>query len=267
MKKHIFFEVVLISLFLAACGGSVVPTVQVTNTSVSTLAPTDTSIPPTLTPAPTVTFTPEPTATVMPTATPENQIFRDDFNGALQPGWIWENENTDRWSITSDGWLQILGEDTALLYGQAQSNLLWRELPEGNFVITVHLNAVPVANFQQATIYLYEDTQNFIAINRGYCAPCSTKGNGIYMEYKIGGEGGVYMIALQETDLYLRLEYKEDVITGSFATKHNQWQRLGRFGNYFIFKQVGLGVTNADSEGDDNADLVGLFDYFEITKP
>jgi hypothetical protein len=69
---------------------------------------------------------------MIPTATPENQIFRDDFSGTLQPGWTWEHENTDRWSITSDGWLQILGEDTALLYGQAQSNLLWRELPQGD---------------------------------------------------------------------------------------------------------------------------------------
>jgi hypothetical protein len=90
------------------------------------------------------------------------------------------------------------------------------------------------------------------------------------MEYKIGGAGGagsVYMIALQETDLYLRLEYRGDVITGSFATRPDQWQRLGRFGNYFLFKRVGLGVTNADAESNDNADLVGLFDYFEITNP
>ena len=87
------------------------------------------------------------------------------------------------------------------------------------------------------------------------------------MEYEIGGAGGVYMIALQETDLYLRLEFENNVITGSFATKPDQWQRLGRFGNYFLFKRVGLGVTNADRESDNNADLVGLFDYFEITKP
>jgi hypothetical protein len=127
--------------------------------------------PSSFTPAPTATFTLGPTATVVPTATPENQLFRDDFNGLLQPGWTWENENPNRWNLTSDGWLEILGEDAALLYGQAQSNLLWRELPESDFAITVHLNAVPVANFQQATIYLYEDTQNYVAINRGYCGP------------------------------------------------------------------------------------------------
>jgi hypothetical protein len=78
------------------------------------------------------------------------------------------------------------------------------------------------------------------------------------MEYKIGGAGGTYMIALQETDLYLRLESKDNVITASSATKPGQWQRLGRFGNYFLFKRVGLGVTNSDRESNDNSDLVGV---------
>jgi len=161
--------------------------------------------------------------------------------------------------------LQILGEDAGLVGGQAQSNVLWRELPDGDFAITVNLKAVPIADFQQATIYLYADPQNYVAINRGYCDPCG-KGNGVYMEYKISGAMATYSVALQNTDLYLRLEFKNNAITGSYATNPDQWQKLGRFGNYFLFKRVGLGVTNADA-GKYNADLVGLFDYFEITKP
>jgi pyrimidine-specific ribonucleoside hydrolase len=125
----------------------------------------------------TATLPPAPVSATVPATTPENQIFRDDFEGALQPGWTWENEKPDHWALTPDGWLQILGEDAGLLYGQAQSNLLWRELPEGNFAITVHLQAAPVVNFQQATIYLYEDLQNYIAINRGFCGPCLPGGD------------------------------------------------------------------------------------------
>ena len=37
-------------------------------------------------------------------------------------------------------------------------------------------------------------------------------------------------------------------------------------GSYFEFKRVGIGVTNSDPFGVDG-DLVGQFDYFEITKP
>jgi hypothetical protein len=210
-------------------------------------------------------ITPEPTISVSPTTTPENLVFRDDFNGALQPGWAWENENPERWSIRPDGWLQITGNDSALLYGQKQTNLLWRELPSGDFAITAHLEADPAVNFQQATIYLYEDLDNFIAINRGYCAPCATQGNGVYMEYNINGKCKSYMIALGNQILY-QTGGADNVISGFYSSTPDPWKRLGRF-NYFLFKRVGLGVTNSDMERDDKADLVGSFDYFEIRRP
>ncbi len=260
--RLLLIALALACLTLTACGAGATSTPPFANPTVPSLPPTET---PFIVILPSATFTPRPTETLIPSATPENQIFRDDFNGALQPGWTWENENKSRWNMTSDGWLQILGEDASLLGGQAQSNLLWRDLPEGNFAISVHLRAIPVANFQQATIYLYEDLQNYVAINRGYCGPCRPQGNGIYMEYKIGGAGGSYSSGVQETDLYLKLESKNNVLSGYFATQPDQWQRLGQFGNYFNFKHVGLGVTNVD-DGRENADLAGLFDYFEITK-
>jgi beta-xylosidase len=260
MFRKLLIGITLLTLLLSACGTGPAPTA-----SPAEIPPT--AVPPSEEPA---TFTPTPvppTETIVPTATPENQIFRDDFTGTLQPGWRWENEKPDRWKVTSDGWLQIIGEDPSLLGGEAQSNLLWRDLPEGDFMITIHLKTVPDSNFQQATIYIYQDLKNYIAINRGYCGPCSTGGNGIYMEYAINGQGNAYMTPFTATDLYLRLESKEKTISGYYATSPDQWQRLGRFGNYFVFKNVGLGVTNADRQGASNSDLVGLFDYFEIASP
>jgi pyrimidine-specific ribonucleoside hydrolase len=208
---------------------------------------------------------PQP-AEIPVTATPENLVFFDGFDGALQPGWSWENEKPDEYAFTQDGWLNITGEDASLLYGQGQINLLWYELPEGDFAITVHLRADPDANFQQAAIFLYEDLENYVAINRGYCSVCSTGGNGIFMEYKIGGGWDAYEIAFDATDLYLKLESKQNTISGYYAEAPGEWQRLGRFGNYFTFKHVGLGVSNCDRAGVDG-DLVGSFDYFEISRP
>jgi hypothetical protein len=216
-------------------------------------------------PLPTETSSPVPTDTQVPTITPENQVFRDDFTISLLPGWTWENENPERWTITPEGWLQILGEDTSLLAGQIQANTLWRELPEGDFVITVHLQANPIADFQQAAIYIYEDIDNYITINRGFCGPCG--GSGVYMDYMINGQLGTYRVPLHATDLYLRLENKGSTITGSYASSPGQWARLGRFGNYFAFTRVGLGVSNVDSQSAVVADLLGLFDFFEITRP
>jgi hypothetical protein len=262
MKTNgLLYVLVSTLLVLTACGVPAI--VEPAPLPSPTTAPEPTPVPPTAPPEQTVEPSPEPTPTLEPTATPENQIFRDDFTGSLQPGWEWENENPDRWEITNDGWLQIIGEHDSLLGEGKQNNLLWYPLPEGNFVITTHLKTLPFENFHQATIYIYEDPNNFIAINRGYCGPCSTGGGGFYMEYKINGEGSAYQTATDAEDVYLRLESKDNIISGYYATVPDQWERLGRFGNYFQFKKVGIGVTNVRAADD----LVGLFDYFEITRP
>ena len=225
--------------------------------------------PPTATPLPTETSVPTvtPTATIEPTATPEYLIFRDDFNGAIRPEWTWENENKERWTISPDGWLQIIGEDAGLLAGKQQSNLLWTDLPDSTFSIVVHLKATPSDNFAQAAIYLYENIDNYVTINRGYCNICPTGGDGVYMDYKVNGQFGDYWVSFSESDLYLKLEDKDGIITGYYSTAPDQWQRLGRFGNYFKFTRVGLGVTNLDVSGSTNNDVVGFYDFFEIRKP
>ena len=64
------------------------------------------------------------------------------------------------------------------------------------------------------------------------------------MDYKISGVTGAYYSATDAEDVYLRLESKDDMITGYYAVQPDQWQRLGRFGNYFTFTRVGIGVSN-----------------------
>ena len=267
MKRSIFIITLLILLLLSACGSPPVATSEPTPLPEPTEAAPQPTEPP-AEPAPTETPepSPEPAPTIEPTATPENQIFRDDFSGEFQPGWTWENENPDRWTFTDDGWLQIIGEDGFRLDAEVngQSNMLWRDLPEGDLLITVHIETKPDTNFQQTAIWLYEDGDNFIVINRGFCEPCG--GNGVYMDYKIQGSIGNYKFLTEVTDLYLRLEKTEAAISGYYALEPGQWERLGRFGNFFDFKLVGLGVSNVDPFGADS-DVVGRYDYFEITRP
>ena len=260
MKPIVLWQI-LLGLALAACGAPGAE--QPSATSEPVAEPSDTPAPlPTAAP----TFTPLP-PTEVPTATPVGQIFRDDFGGPLGPGWEWQNEDAQRWEITDDGWLQIAGGDTALLAEGTQSNVLWRQLPEGDFQITVRVRTDPAANFQQTTIYIYENAQNYIALNRGYCAPCTPGGNAIYMEYKIGGGFGAYHYATTATDLYLRLASVGTELSGWYSLNGTDWNRVGRFGNFYKFSRVGLGVTNVDRQGSINADLIGQFDFFEIMRP
>jgi hypothetical protein len=264
ISKNLALFSIIFVLILSACSTSpktVAPTSPVIEAtekvepvivqSTMTIAPTE------IPDLPTETSIPEPTPTILP----EGVLFRDDFENALQPGWTWENQNDQRWSITKDGKLQIIGESDNLLHDGWQSNLLWATLPAGDFNVDVHLIADPKVNFQQAAIFLFEDADNYVTINRGFCAPCG--GSGIYMDYKISKDWGNYHKIIKETDVYLRLQSKEHVISGYYAIEPGKWIRLGRFGKYFEFKKVGLGVSNV---GNESFDLIGQYDWFEINQ-
>lgn len=267
IRVRIFLEGILACSLLIACGTSPQTTAP---TQQQMELPSPTSVPPTPTHKPTATFTPELTPTIIPTASPVYQVFRDDFTGVLQPGWTWENEKPDRWKVTDDGWLQILAEDESVLAGEAQSNLLFRDLPSGNFVVTAHLTAAPDSNFQQAAIFLYEDINNYVAINRGYCEPCFPgKGNGIFVDYKINDQfiwSSALNTQVDEVDVYLRLMSKDKIIYAYYALTPDDWQLITRLGDFFEFTRVGLGVSNID-KAEITSDLVGSFDYFAITRP
>ena len=219
------------------------------------------------------TSTPEPTSIPSPTPLPEGMIFRDDFDGYLQPGWTWLNEDPARWSFTDDGWLEIVGGNPPFFQEGNDIglvNFLTRELPEGEFMITAHIKADPKENFHQATIYIYQDRSNYIALNTGFCSICPTGGPGFYMETFIDNNpfGDTYYLPRDptKTEVYLRLVNEAGSITGYYATTPGDWQRAGAFGNYFDFKLVGLGATNS-RPGEGGSDIIAQFDYFEIAAP
>ncbi len=83
------------------------------------------------------------------------------------------------------------------------------------------------------------------------------------MEYKVLGDFGAYNVATEAEDVYLRLESSNDMISGYYSLDGISWERLGRFGNFFEFTRVGIGVSNVGAA----EDVVGRFDYFEIARP
>ncbi|GAB4483115.1 MAG: hypothetical protein Kow00124_32380 [Anaerolineae bacterium] len=205
-----------------------------------------------------------------PTPLPAGTLFRDEFNGPLLDGWTWINEESDRWSFTGDGMLEIVGGNPAFYSegGYGLINFLTRELPEGDFAITTHVIADPNENFHQATIYIFEDASNYIALNTGFCGPCSVGGPGFFMETFIDNNpfGNAFMLPRDAgaTDVYLRLVNQGGSVTGYYALEPGNWVEVGSFGNFFDFKLVGLGATNSGNPADD---IVARFDYFEITEP
>ena len=241
MKTSTYFIFAIFLVFLTACGGAPVAT-EVPLPPPATDVPTE---PPTV--QPTDTSTPEPTATATtaPTATPEGQIFHDDFASGLAEGWTWQEEKPDRWTITSDGWLEIRGEDPSLLGSEHQSNLLCRPAPEGDYQITIHVFADTFANFQQATLYVYQDGNNYIALNRGFCGSARVSGgNAMYMEYKMAGSMGAYNAPTKDADVFIRLVVAGTSIIGYYAFEPDGWEKFGSVGNFIKNPNICLGVSN-----------------------
>lgn len=282
--KHHSLCLLLVATLLAACGSSAEP-IEATQVPeqeqeeaalVDEVAPTDApepTNPPT--DEPTQEPTEEATPTTEPTATPEGILFYDDFDGTLGDGWTWENEVPEQWTFTEDGFLEVTADDYHFIPlgsggGEKLNNFLTRSLPEGDFMITTHVIADPQENFQQATIFIYQDKSNYISLNVGFCSFCLTPGHGYYMETFIDNNpfGDAFAIPRQsdDTDVYLRLINQSGSLTGYYATEPDNWQRAGAFGNYFEFVSVGIGATNSYLDGTQN-DLVARFDFFEIALP
>lgn len=260
-KKPIVFALLFLItvLFLSSCQAAVTPAV-VEATATQDVQPTNTD-----TPEPTFTTIPlTATATLELSPTPEGQIFRDDFSGPLSSSLTWKNEQKDKWTLTDNGFLQIIGQNDVLITNGTQNNLLCAPLPEGDFAASTHVITSPNANFQQAAIFIYENGDNFVTINRGYCdlSGCKTGGNAFYMDYKVNGVWGTYNFPAQETDVYLKLERVGTVLSGYYATKPGEWNRLGRFGDLFELNEVCLGASNG---ADVNSDIVAQFDYLDIS--
>lgn len=271
--QRMLLYLLLIAILVTACGTAPAPTAAPTEEPA--LQPTATALPPTKVPAEVPTEAPTEVPTeVPPTATPlpEGVIFRDDFNGSLQPGWTWRNEDPSRWSFVENGWLEIVGDDISLFMEDERGmiNFLTRDLPAGEFEIIAHIQAAPDESFEQATIYIFEDEDNYIALNIGFCGICLPGGHGFFMETYIDNNpfSDAYVLPRDEstTEVKLRLVNNGESIIGYYAEPGGEWQRAGAFGHFFEFNSVGLGATNSNTEGVEG-DIVARFDYFEIRQP
>ena len=192
-------------------------------------------------------------------------IFRDDFVEVLADGWTWHNEDKSAWRITNDDQLQIVAGDATLLATEnGQSNVLLRDSPMGNFEIVASVSVHPSVDFQQAAIFIYQDDDNFVAINRGFCSPCV--GDAVYLDNEVDGDPwssqGIWF-PTDATELYLRLVREKDTYTALFSLDGETWVEVGFVQRVLLPSKVGLSATNADVTEQDDV-LVAKFDYFVI---
>jgi virginiamycin B lyase len=214
-----------------------------------------------------------PALTLMPptqaelTATPTSDAWTDDFNGALAAGWSWADEDPTHWNLTEvPGMLRIVTQGESLYRAGKPKNLLLRDVPASDFEIITKVTINPQNNFQQAAILMYQDEDNFVLLNRGFCNHCLGTGNGIFLDNEINGKAGVdpgYRTATSLQTAWLKLRKEGTNYIGFYSADGQTWNELGRVEN--PMRPTKVGITANNSNADPSVPQIPAdFDFFTV---
>jgi endo-1,4-beta-xylanase len=190
-------------------------------------------------------------------------LFQDDFNGSLDTGWQWTNENKNHWSLTANpGWLQITTSKGGLTDNTVE-NLLLRPVPQGNFELETSVRFKPTGNFQAAGLVIYESPSHYLLLTHAYCAvgigTCVS--DGIYFDLITNGtySGSNFATPAPASSLiYLRLRREGNVYTAYMSVDGTIWTMIGVHLDYTGSSAVGL-VTDGTLSTNP---VPARFDYF-----
>ena len=209
------------------------------------------------------------TAAAAPTAQQGPSIpFRDDFEGALDPGWSWYQGEAPGWTLSNmPGWLR-LNLSTGSFFGDVPpANLLIRPAPLGDFDLKAWLRFSPVRNFELAGLVVVFDEASVLQFGRGFCevpsAGAGCIGDGLYFDSIQNGSpvGGNFATqSLLGVDYLLRLQRQGNTYDAAYSTDGSSWVPLGI--HTVDRPPVSMGLIAAQAETPGNfAD----FDYVELT--
>jgi hypothetical protein len=197
-------------------------------------------------------------------------VFRDDFDGTLDAGWEWLNEDPRRWSLdTRPGWVSIVAQDET---PTGIPNVLVRPALSGDNVVVVVVTTLvafePTSDFQFAGLVVSgpdADTDR-VQFGRAYCDGPICAGDGLYFDRIEGGVriGDNFAIPFEGTpELYLQLVILPDDAAGSlvvagYSFDGDDWFEAGMHTVDFAIGDVGLVAHQAPQE------ITAAFDFFEV---
>jgi len=215
---------------------------------------------------------PPTTAPELPTAPPEPtavapSLFRDDFNGVLDPGWSWWKSDAPGWSLSHmDGWLRLNLSTGSFFSASPPENLLVRTAPPGDFDMTTFLRFSPHNNFELAGLVVVFDDHSALQFGRGFCsteaAAPSCIGDGLYFDDIQNGTpvGGNFATqALLGLDYMLQVQRQGNTYLASLSTDGTSWTAVGSHSIDTAPVLVGLIAAQATV-----ANPYADFDYFQM---
>ena len=257
MKKMFQIAIVVLALFLPLGLYVLRPHSQSPLPPVSG-APTNTPLA-----AASPTASPLPTT---PTFTPSPVIFRDDFNGLLDPGWTWVNEDPKAWNLAAfPGFLQIQLSAGSVSSGYL-TNMLLTPLPSGNVQVTTGFTFRGSENNQFAGLIFYRSGEDFLQVGRGFCRlsyPNCVR-SGIYVQRFENGNLSLPNDAAPYSayePFFLRLARQGNKYSIETSGDGQAWYRFAEYA--LEFEPTHVGLIAGQNLGDP---IAALFDFFEISQ-
>lgn len=106
-----------------------------------------------------------------------NTNWADGFNETELDGrWSWVREDPELWSLTENpGYMRIISSGSLYQDANNQENVLLTDAPPGDYRLTSRVLVSPTENYHGATLYVYQDDDNYIEL------ACAYNNDGVYI--------------------------------------------------------------------------------------
>lgn len=188
--------------------------------------------------------------------------FSDQFNSTiLNAEWGWVREDNSKWSL--NGTEICLSTQNGTLAGtlNTSKNILLKNVPTGDYVITTRLNFSPTREDQEAGLIIYFDDDNYLYLSKAY----TSSGN----KFLAVNENGAIQ-AINSIDdsfgsvVYLKIDKSGDSYSMYVSSDGTNWgSPVYTYAHQFSTIPVKLGVF-AQNGNTQAPDIDATFDFVDI---
>ncbi|HHS98256.1 MAG TPA: hypothetical protein ENK08_10265 [Chloroflexi bacterium] len=192
------------------------------------------------------------------------KIFTDEFEGELEPGWTWLNEDPTHWSLEQSGALRIVPQPADLGRLEEVPNVLLRPAPESHFDLITQVSFAPTAEGQAAVLLIQTEEGEIISLIRGYCDDLpACVGSGICFATTLPDCAPVGLPFDEETATLMLRRSGNSYI--GYVLDEGEWVEVGRCYGMLTPVRVGLTAING-SDAQDTPETPVDFDSFTLVE-
>jgi beta-xylosidase len=221
----------------------------------------------------TTTTRPATTTTLPATSTSPTTggtaTFNDDFQGAWNSKWVWNDPNNDaKYSLTArPGFLRLTVPDGNDLAGFTNYDAPRLLVPQkGNFTLETLVEFDPKDVYQGAGLLVWQDEDTFLRLEFGFGGMGGAAKNVVLVKQEEGGLNLVDFIDLPDTlkRVELRLQRNNDLYTAWYRQVGGSWQKIGST-ELSLNSTVNVGITQVTQYTP--SQISADFDYFRVFSP